>query len=195
MSSAAPTVLLLAAGRGERFIASGGATHKLAAVFGGKTVLQHSMDAVQATGLPYFTVGPSDDARLGMGDSIARGVAATADAKGWLVLPADLPRIRPSTVLAVAHALQHSGDVAVVQPQLLTPQGLQAVHPVGFSMQCREHLLALRGDAGARSVVQHFKALGLWQSVEVDDWGTTQDVDTVADLAALLQTQPVHTSA
>jgi molybdenum cofactor cytidylyltransferase len=40
-----------------------------------------------------------------MGDSIAAGVRATADAAGWLVLPGDLPLIQPATLRAVAQAL------------------------------------------------------------------------------------------
>jgi molybdenum cofactor cytidylyltransferase len=174
-----PTVLLLAAGRGERFIASGGSTHKLAAVFAGKTVLQHTLDAVIATGLPYHVLTPTDNVTLGMGDSIARGVAATPDAQGWLILPADLPMILHSTLTAVAEALQ--GSAAVVQAFV---DG-KAAHPVGFKEQCRERLLALHGDEGARSVVQYFKALGLWQALAIDDAGALQDVDTLADLAAL----------
>jgi molybdenum cofactor cytidylyltransferase len=174
-----PTILLLAAGRGERFLASGGTTHKLAAVFRGKKVLQHTLDAVIATGLPYHVVTPIDNIMLGMGDSIARGVAATPQDKGWLILPADLPMISPNSLLAVASALQ--GSAEVVQAFV----NGKAAHPVGFSVQCREHLLALHGDEGARSVVQHYKALGLWQTLAIDDVGALQDVDTLADLAAL----------
>jgi molybdenum cofactor cytidylyltransferase len=175
-----PTVITLAAGRGERFLASGGTTHKLAAMFKDKTVLQHTLDAVISTGLPYHVVTPTNNVMLGMGDSIARGVAATPDAQGWLILPADLPMILPSTIAAVADALRAS-KAAVVQPFVDT----HAAHPVGFTTQCREHLLALRGDAGAHSVVQHFKALGQWQALAINDAGALQDVDTVADLAAL----------
>jgi molybdenum cofactor cytidylyltransferase len=178
------TVLLLAAGRGERFLASGGTTHKLAAVFRGKTVLQHTLDAVIATGLPYHVVTPTNNAMLGMGDSIARGVVAAPQANGWLILPADLPMISPSSILAVANALPGN---AVIQAFV----NGKAAHPVGFSVQCREHLLALCGDEGARSVVQHYQTLGLWQSLAIDDAGALQDVDTVTDLAALQATSPV----
>jgi molybdenum cofactor cytidylyltransferase len=181
-----PTVLVLAAGRGERFLASGGTTHKLQAVFKGKTVLQHTLDAVIATGLPYHVVTPTDNVMLGMGDSIARGVAATPDAQGWLVLPADLPMILPSSLHAVADALK--GSAAVVQAFV----DHTAAHPVGFSTQCCEHLLALHGDAGARSVVQHFKALGHWQALTINDAGALQDVDTVADLAAIIDQKTVR---
>jgi molybdenum cofactor cytidylyltransferase len=119
-------------------------------------------------------------AMLGMGDSIARGVVATVDGAGWLVLPGDLPMISPASLVAVASALQDS-HAAVVQAFVDT----HAAHPVGFTAQCREHLLALSGDSGARSVVQHFKALGLWQALPIDDSGALQDVDTLADLLAI----------
>ncbi len=143
-------------------------------------MLQHTVDAVVATGLPYHVVTPTDNAQLGMGDSIARGVAATLNAQGWLILPADLPMISPASITAVANALMQEND-CVVQAFV----GLQAAHPVGFNQPCREQLLALRGDEGARSIVLHYKALGLWQALEIDDVGALQDVDTMADWAAL----------
>jgi molybdenum cofactor cytidylyltransferase len=115
-----------------------------------------------------------------MSDSIARGVAATANARGWLILPADLPMISPASIAAVANALMQENG-CVVQAFV----GLQAAHPVGFNQRCRKQLLALHGDEGARSVVQHYKALGMWQALELNDAGALQDVDTVADWVAL----------
>ena len=98
-----PVVLILAAGRGERFIASGGTTHKLQALLAGKRVIDHVLDAVKASGLPYHVV-TADPARPGMGDSIAAGVRATLDANGWLILPADLPLITSASLKAIALA-------------------------------------------------------------------------------------------
>ena len=40
-----PVVLVLASGRGERFRASGGTTHKLQALLGARTVLDHTLAA------------------------------------------------------------------------------------------------------------------------------------------------------
>ncbi|MGH8803408.1 MAG: NTP transferase domain-containing protein, partial [Polaromonas sp.] len=50
--SSLPVVIVLAAGRGERFAASGGQVHKLDALLAGKRVLDHVLDAVRASGLP-----------------------------------------------------------------------------------------------------------------------------------------------
>ena len=40
----APTVIVLASGRGERFAAAGGSTHKLQARLGDQTVLAHTLE-------------------------------------------------------------------------------------------------------------------------------------------------------
>ena len=76
-----PSVLVLASGRGERFIASGGTGSKLQALLGGKPVLQRTLDAVRASGLPWHL---EDAGHEGMGDSIAAAVRATPmRAAGW----------------------------------------------------------------------------------------------------------------
>ena len=172
---AQPTVIVLAAGRGDRFIASGGRTHKLAALLAGKPVLQHVLDAVQASGLPHHVVQP-DTARPGMGDSIADGVRATLDSAGWLILPGDLPLVRSDTLRAVADALKQHAAVTV------SYQGVRG-HPVGFSAACRDQLLALKGNQGAARVVQAQAAIDSIATLELDDVGVVTDIDTLDDLA------------
>ena len=68
-----PVVIILAAGRGERFLASGGKSHKLDALLGGQTVLAHVIRAVEAAALPWHLVRPEGGTR-GMGESISLGV-------------------------------------------------------------------------------------------------------------------------
>ena len=132
----APTVLILASGRGERFLASGGTTHKLQALLAGKTVLQHTLDAVKASGLPWHV---EDAGHPGMGDSIAAAVSKTPDAAGWLVLPADLPLIQSATLLQVAEAV---GANDVVLPCFVRDgaheESAQRGHPVGFGAVCKK---------------------------------------------------------
>ena len=60
--SAVPVVIVLAAGRGERFAESGGTTHKLQALLAGKPVMQHTLAAVKASGLAFHVV-TSDPSR------------------------------------------------------------------------------------------------------------------------------------
>jgi molybdenum cofactor cytidylyltransferase len=168
-----PTVLVLASGRGERFTASGGSTHKLQALLAGKPVLQHTLDAVIASGLPWHL---EDAGHPGMGDSIAAAVRATPDAAGWLVLPADLPLIRAGTLRVIAQGLaRHAVAVPVYQGE----RG----HPVGFSVACRDALLGLKGNQGAAPVVRAQAAINSVANVEIDDIGSVTDIDTVEDLA------------
>ena len=167
-----PTVLILASGRGERFLASGGTTHKLQALLKGKTVLQHTIDAVKASGLPWHM---EDAGHPGMGDSIAAAVSKTSNANGWLILPADLPLIQPATLLEVAQAMQTN---EVVLPCYVSEGVEQRGHPVGFAAVCKKNLLNLSGNKGAAGVIIAYAAIKLI----VKDVGIVTDIDTVDDL-------------
>ncbi|MGZ5847133.1 MAG: nucleotidyltransferase family protein, partial [Ramlibacter sp.] len=159
-----------ASGRGECFLASGGHGSKLQALLGGQPVLARTLDAVRASGLPFHV---EDAGHPGMGDSIAAAVRATRDAPGWLVLPGDLPLVRPATLLAVAGAL---AGAEVVVPTFAGQRG----HPVGFAAACGEALAALSGPRGAAAVVQARAVTEL----PVDDEGVVTDIDTVDALLA-----------
>ena len=168
MTGDLPTALVLASGRGERFLASGGSTHKLKALLAGKAVLQHVLDAVKASGLSFHV---EDVGHPGMGDSIAAAVRAAPNPNGWLVLPGDLPLIQSATLLLLAHRLASC--------EVLVPvcNGLRG-HPVGFSAVCREALLQLTGAQGAAHILKSRHVT----EIQVDDVGTITDIDTVADL-------------
>lgn len=168
-----PVVIVLAAGRGERFAASGGTVHKLQALLAGKPVLDHVLAAVQASGLPCHVVRP-DAANAGMGDSIAAGVRATPEAPGWLILPADLPLIRSDTLRQIALAPPSMVTVPLYQGQ----RG----HPVRFSAACRPQLLLLQGNQGAAHIVRAQSAINLVAFIETGDPGAVADIDTLDDL-------------
>ena len=168
---AQPTVIVLASGRGERFVASGGQGSKLDALIEGKTVLQWTLDAVKATGLPWHL---EDAGHQGMGDSIAAAVRATPDAAGWLILPADLPLISPQTILAVARALENGAQAAY--PLYQGQRG----HPVGFAAASGSELQNLKGNRGAAGILSAQSAIELI----VSDAGCAMDVDTLEQLVA-----------
>ena len=169
-----PVVIVLAAGRGERFAASGATAHKLQALLSGKPVLEHVLDAVRASSLPFYVVGPSAS-RPGMGDSIAAGVQATLNATAWLILPADLPLISASTLRSIAFAAPCAVTVPVYQGQ----RG----HPVRFGLECASDLLELHGHQGAAQLILAFKATDSIAILEVGDAGCVTDIDTLDDLA------------
>ena len=169
-----PTVIVLASGRGDRFRASGGNGAKLQALLAGKPVLAHTLAAVQSSGLPWHL---EDVGHPGMGDSIAAAVRATAQAAGWLILPGDLPLVRPETLRAVAAAL--TGRICAAQPQYRGERG----HPVGFAPGCRAQLAALRGNFGAAPVLKAMRAIDAVADLVVDDVGIVTDIDTPEALA------------
>ena len=176
MPKAMPTVIILAAGRSARFRAATGGLDKLQAHLGTLSVREHTIAAVQASGLPWHVVEAVHTAHIdqpGMGDSIATGVRACAQAEGWLILPADLPLLQPATLRAVAAALTSH---TVVQPVYQGQRG----HPVGFAATCGPALMALTGDQGARAVLQANTPYAL----AVEDAGCIHDVDTPEALEA-----------
>jgi molybdenum cofactor cytidylyltransferase len=192
-----PAVIILAAGKGERFL---GAEHKLSQSLAGATVLGTTLSHAIASQLPVVVVttqgladiacrsvaardvivlpdvtteaGAGSAALLGMGHSIASGVSARANASGWLILPGDMPLVQPATLVAVAAQLEH-------HPVVCAHYKGRRGHPVGFSSELYSELAMLSGDEGARRLVARYPALGL----EVDDPGVLVDVDTEADLA------------
>ncbi|MEO7241539.1 MAG: NTP transferase domain-containing protein [Variovorax sp.] len=177
-ASTSPTVLVLASGRGERFRASGGTGSKLDALLAGRAVLERTLDAVRSSGLPWHI---EDAGHASMGDTIAAAVRATANAAGWLVLPADLPLLRPATLQQVADSLQvgqAEGPAAVV-PRY---RGLRG-HPVAFAACCRDALLALEGKQGGSHVLRELEAKGnAVVELPLDDVGAVTDIDTLDDL-------------
>lgn len=167
-----PVVLVLASGKGERFVASGGTGNKLHALLGGRRVIDWTVQAAKDSGLRWHVEERRHD---GMGECIAAAVRATPDATGWLILPGDLPLIQASTLVAVAESLERH---EVVVPHFRGERG----HPVGFDHVCESALRALHGDSGAQSVVRAQAAVDGVFDLEIDDEGIVTDIDTLGDL-------------
>ena len=162
-----PIIIVPAAGRGSRF---GGPLHKLEQPGEGGTVLGATLRHAIETQLPVLVVTTaalaplvarqvatrdilvlsSGEAARGMGYTIAAGVAERSGSPGWIVLPADMPLLRPSTVLAVATALEQH---PVVYAQYRGRRG----HPVAFAAELYSELILLDGDDGARRVVARYQ--------------------------------------
>ena len=112
-----------------------------------------------------------------MGYSISAGVAAKPNASGWLILPGDMPRVRPATLVQVARQL-------ALHPVVYAQYKGRRGHPVAFSSELYSELIGLTGDEGARRLVARYPAFGL----DVDDPGVLVDVDTVEDLDSVRET-------
>lgn len=192
-----PTIVVLAAGQGRRFRSAG---HKLEQPLGPRaSVLACTLEHALAAGLPVLVVTtgrleglasglvarrdllilPDEQAWRGVGHTIAAGVAERPESPGWLVLPGDMPLVRPSTLRAVASALD-------THPVVYAQHRGRRGHPVGFAAELYSELVLLDGDEGARRIVARYPVRG----EEVDDPGVLLDIDTREDLETLQQAVP-----
>lgn len=121
------------------------------------------------------------ETRRALGGSIAAGVWARPDSPGWLVVPADLPMLRPSTMRAVAAALdQHT----VAYAQHLGRTG----YPVGFAAELYSELVTTDDDGVARRLMGRYPA----HAVEVDDPGAVLDFNDKNQVANLRTAHAEH---
>jgi molybdenum cofactor cytidylyltransferase len=194
MNAQQPIVgVLLAAGAGTRF-GGGKLVHPLE---DGVPIAAHAARNLVAAGLDIIAVVRSGDFPLadileqegcevthcadsvhGMGHTLAHGIGEMREAGGWVVALADMPRLRPETIRAVAAALADGAVIAV--PFCNGQRG----HPVGFSARLRDELTQLRGDTGARAVLErHANEI---VRVDCNDPGVLLDIDRKTDLDRVL---------
>lgn len=184
-----PVGVLLAAGQSRRF----GSNKLLHPVVDNTPMLLVSAQKL-ATALPRSLVVINNDlldyraqleqlglqvvinehAGQGMGSSIACGVAASADASGWLIALADMPCINVETIQTIANGL--NSDAAIVAPQYQQQRG----HPVAFARQFKEALIALNEDTGARDIIAHHE--DQLELISTVDKGVIIDIDEKADV-------------
>lgn len=187
-----PTGILLAAGYGRRFDAAGQRNKLLATLPDGHTVAGRSARTLAGV-LPgaLAVIRPGNAAlaaelrragcrvletaaaEAGMGAALAAAVAATPDARGWVVALADMPWLPAELVRAVALTITTRNAIAAPW------RGGQRGHPVGFGAAWREALLKLDGDEGARELLKTQPVM----RILTDDEGAFRDVDTPGDLA------------
>lgn len=119
----------------------------------------------------------ADKSDLGMGHSLAAGIQATQQAKGWLIGLADMPMITADILELLVSQLKQGA--AISAPFYQGKRG----HPVAFSNQYRDDLMQLTGDVGAKTIVQAHETL--IQAVNIDTPSIFIDIDTQADISLL----------
>lgn len=187
------TAIILAAGFSTRF----GPQNKLLAPLNAKPVLTHVIANVAPLKLAETLVvtntssGPLNDlcltkglrvvvnenARAGMGHSLAAGVRAATQTHAIMVILGDMPFIKQRTFAALINAYDtHGHENSIIFPA----QGAKRGHPVIFGNAYVPALAALTGDTGAQSLIAgHAKH---WRSIDVEDQGIFRDVDHLEDL-------------
>ena len=185
------TGIVLASGGGQRF----GGDKRRIILPNGDTLLLHSVRQLCRILDDVLVVLRPDDQDLedtlqsmpcrtcynpnperGMGWTLSRGVQASADAEGWLILPADLPLLRPVTIQEVAMRLLTADAVVPIC------HGRRG-HPVGFSARFRGRLSKLSGDQGGKQILQDAPEEVV--RLNVQDPGIYWDIDRPEDLSAM----------
>jgi molybdenum cofactor cytidylyltransferase len=184
--------VVTAAGSAERF---GG--KKLLARIAGEPLLDHTIRSLLEGGVTEVIVVVGTDARAelerdvnamndprvrpvenpdpsrGMFSSIQAG-AATANGDALVVLPGDMPYVRPETVRAVI--AKYRERPAIVSPRYNGKRG----HPVVMPLSLRDEIAATAPTANLHEVIKHHQDERV--DLDVDDAGVVRDVDTPADL-------------
>ena len=174
--------LILAGGFGKRF----GGDKRRWRLADGRTLLETTLDCYRGLFEPLIVVlRPEDrnwsaelvgcervfaaDARLGMGHSLAAGMAAIDHADAVFVALGDMPWSKRATLLLLRQAMR--SRAMIVRPAYGATPG----HPVGFGRNYFAALGSLDGDLGARALLRRHAAQV--QMVPVDDPGVVQDID------------------
>lgn len=116
----------------------------------------------------------------GMYSSVLAGIGTLdTDAQAFLLLPADIPLVKPSTVRELTQWYVESG-ASIVYPRFLRRRG----HPPVISTSCLAGAPSSDSPGGLRSVLSSFEDSAL--DLDVVDQGILMDMDTAADYRALL---------
>jgi molybdenum cofactor cytidylyltransferase len=181
--------LVLAAGRSRRF----GSDKRAARLPDGQSLLAATLalaqrnfpevavvlrsgDEAEALGVPSgVQVIRCADADLGMGHSLAAGVAALAEERfrAIAVMLGDMPWIADAS-------LRHLAESADVDRIVFPLHDGQRGHPVLFGRRYWQEMMTLTGDQGARRVLEDHEEA--WLGLEVNDPGVLRDADTPAAL-------------
>lgn len=188
--------ILLAAGKGRRFDASGLENKLLQVLPGGAAIAAASAFPMRATLDKVLAVVPPGAERLsaellraqcevvectiaseGMSASIVYALQRTPNACGWIVALADMPFVQKKTFELLRDAVLGGAEIAA--PVYRARRG----NPVAFGRRHLDVLLTLSGDSGARTLLDLYPV----QKIEVSDPGICIDIDTPSDLRRLVQ--------
>ena len=118
-----------------------------------------------------------EDASQGMSASLVCGLRANRGSAGCLIGLADMPVVPATAIGGVRNALLRGAGLAA--PFHEDRRG----HPVGFASFCYDELLSLKGDVGARGLLEQNRSKVI--RVEIHSKGIFADVDSQNDLQNL----------
>ncbi len=127
--------------------------------------------AEQAKAVPVH----NPDYEQGMFSSMLTGVAALPDdIEAFMVLPVDIPLLRPETVARLVDEYRHT------KPDILYPRfRKERGHPPVISSRLLPAILEHDGNGGLRAVLDRYESGA--RDLDVADFGTVHDLDRPAD--------------
>ncbi|MGA9584055.1 MAG: nucleotidyltransferase family protein [Terracidiphilus sp.] len=123
----------------------------------------------------------NEDWAEGLASSIRVGVMAAekgaADATGLLLMACDQPRVTVDHLRRMIEKFETRTESILIASTYAGVRGIPAIFP----REAHRELLALRGDKGARALLQK----PLWHGIEVPLEGGEIDIDSPDDLARI----------
>ena len=126
--------------------------------------------------VPQVRTVAAADSHLGMGHSLAAGIAAVADWQYAFVGLADMPFVHIDSLCALKDCMHTHLEADAQSPVIVQPtcNGTPG-HPVGFSRDYFEQMSRLTGDSGARDLMAN--AGDRLHRLALEDPGTLEDLD------------------
>lgn len=145
--------------------------------FGDKAFARELEQRIENPDVSYYC---APDSAKGMGHSLANAIAKVKDWEAALVFLGDMPFVQAETVeslLAEYEFRKHKAAPIIIPVR----KGVKG-HPVLFAKNYFPEIAAIKGDEGARAVIDAHKDQVF--RVEVEDPGVIRDIDTPEDLAS-----------
>ena len=121
-----------------------------------------------------FSVTHSENAIKGMAHTLSDGVQAAPLGTDFLIVLSDMPFVTETIVNKILCLMASTNKITV--PLFCGEMG----HPVGFPAIYREELTNLKGDTGAKEIIQRHSSNVAF--IEINNDGVVKDIDTRADL-------------
>jgi len=178
------TGIILAAGEGKR--ASG---YKLSRYVMGKPMLQWVIEMVIKSNIRQSIIVTGKEREFaeglatmygmqtvhnecyssGMSSSIIKGIERLpTDTDGFAIILGDMPYLKPKTLNNLIDSFSKS---MIIVPVFKGRRG----HPVIFPISYKDAMYSIKGDVGARYILESNEAL--IKKIETDDQGVIRDID------------------
>lgn len=140
-----------------------------------QALVNRELNAEQAAKINWQICESAED---GMAASLVCGIKAHADASGWLIGLADMPKVSVQVISQVRDVISNRArnEKTLAAPYYHDLRG----HPAGFSAHYFDELTSLTGDAGAKHIMQR-EANFITKIISADD-GVLLDIDLLSDI-------------